>query len=440
VAGTEVVTRVLGPKLASRARSEPAWPALEAAVRRAQRCGHDSAALLGQLVRSRELRTARSLSEVLAWRIGEYLAAEPGAAAGPAETGAQTMDSQTWVILAWTMKAAENSGRDAAEAIETAAHEPDPAGALLALARTIATHPQEPSLPPWISEPAASSAECPVTDSQIAGYLNTVADEIRKRVHALTSDATCTRPTWVNALGAMPRDHARHQEWLHHVGVVAAYRDQYQITSDDPHQVLGSCVEPGHAGHSAYWHAAESVLAARTIAGLEHTDVTSNQTGAQLAADLYLSLPPAERTAVSTAMAERLGVLWFGARAETDDHAATRPIYATQLAAALAERGHLTQQITVQTSPAGTANTIVTPGERPIEADYARRHARRATRNDAQHDDRRQSGNGEQAPWSPYRVPSRRRTAGPAEQVSDPPPLPPQPGPANQHRGPAPVQ
>ncbi|MGA2831205.1 MAG: AAA family ATPase, partial [Streptosporangiaceae bacterium] len=231
VAATGVVTRVLGAKLASRARSEPAWPALAAALSRAQRCGHDPAALLGQLARSRELRTARSLSEVLAWRIGEHLIAGHSTA-GSAETGVQTMNPQTWARLAWTIKAAENSGCDATEAVETASHEPDPVGALLALTRTIATRRSAPSLPPWIKEPAASSAKRPVTDNQIAGYLSTVAGEIRKRVHALTADATDTRPAWVNALGAVPSDHARHQEWLHHLGVVAAYRDQYQITSD----------------------------------------------------------------------------------------------------------------------------------------------------------------------------------------------------------------
>jgi len=441
VAATEVATHVLGVKLAHRARAEPAWPALVAALRRAQRHGHDPAVLLDQLARSRELRTARSLSEVLAWRIGEYLATGHGTAASSAKTGAQQVNPQTWARLAWTIKAAENSGYNAAEAVEAASHEPDPASALLALTRTIAVHRQAPSLPPWISEPAASPAEHPVTDSQLAGYLNTVADEIRKRVHALIADVTHTRAAWVNALGATPGDHARHQEWLRHLGAVAAYRDQYQITSDDPHQVLGPYAEPGHAGHSAYWHAAESVLTARTIAGLEHTNVTSNQASAQLAADLYLSLPPAERTAISAAMAERLGVLWFGTRTETDDHAATQQIYATQLAAVLTERGHLTQPNAVQASLSGAAVPVVTLGEWPVETDFARRRAGRAARNDARHDNLRQSRNGEEAPRPLYSVPSRRRTVRPAEQVNDAP-LPPhlQPGPPNQRRGPAPTR
>ena len=287
----DMVTRVLGATLAGRARSEPAWPALDAALRRAQRRGHDPAALLGRLAGSRELRTARSISEVLSWRIGCYLATEQSVAAEDPRSGAPKLDARTWAMLAWTMKAAENSGRDVAEAVASAAHAPDPASALLDLTQAVGMHKQAKALPPWISAPVASPADSSDTDSQIIDYLNAAADEIRKRVETLTVDATQTRPAWVNALGAVPGDHARHQEWLHHVGVVAAYRDQYQVTSDDPRQVLGPCAEPGHAGHRAYWHAAESVLAARTIAGLEHPSSGRNDVGAQMTADLYLGLP-----------------------------------------------------------------------------------------------------------------------------------------------------
>ena len=438
-ASAEAVTRVLGASLAERARSEPAWPALEAALRRARRCGHDPAVLLGRLARARELRTARSVSEVLAWRIGSYLAAERDPAAERSGRGAQMLDPRAWAMLAWALKAAENNGCDAAEAVASASHASDISDALLAPARAVATHHQTPSMLPWIGEPAASPPDCPDADSQIAAYINIAASEIRARVHALTANATNTRPAWVNALGSIPSDHAGYQEWLHHVGVVAAYRDQYQITSDDPHQVLGPCAEPGHAGHRAYWHAAESVLAARTIAGLEHPGVTSNEIGAQLTADLYLGLPAAERAAVSAAMAEGLGVLWFGTRAETDDHAATRPMYATQLATSLTERGHLTQQMVVQASLTNASAGVVAAGEAPVEADFARRHAsRRAGQQDARQGDLRSSGTGDKVTPSPRSVASRRRAAGPAEHPSDPTHAL-QPRPTAQRRGPTPV-
>jgi hypothetical protein len=55
--------------------TETAWPALIAALRRAENAGCDPAAALSSAATTRELRTARSISEVLAWRIGRHLAA-----------------------------------------------------------------------------------------------------------------------------------------------------------------------------------------------------------------------------------------------------------------------------------------------------------------------------------------------------------------------------
>ena len=343
-------------------------------------------------------------------------------------------------MLAWTLKAAESCGCDAAEAVTSASQEPDTVSALLTLTRTVARN-QQASLPPWISKPATSPAGCPDAGRQVVTYLEAAADEIRKRVRALTVDATHSLPAWVNALGALTSDHARRQEWLHHVGVVAAYRDQYQVTSDDPRQVLGPYAEPGHAGHRAYWHAAESVLAARTIAGLERSDVTRNEVGAQLTADLYLGLPSVERAAISAAMAERLGLLWFGSHSEADDDAATRSMYAPQLAVALIERGHLTQQMAMKVSMAGASAAIVAAGETPVEANYARRHAVQQTAQaDAWHGDPRHSIRGEDVARPPQSISSRRRVAGPVEQGNDatPPPLP--PSLENWNRGSTPLQ
>ena len=179
----DVVTGVLGATLAERARSEAAWPALEAALRRAQHRGHDPAALLERVARSRELRTARSVSEVLSWRIGCYLATEQSVAvAEDRRSGVPKLDARTWAMLAWALKAAENSGRDVAEAVASAAHAPDPPSALLGLTQAVGVHKQAKALPPWISAPVASSADSSDTDSQIIDYLNAADDEIRKRV------------------------------------------------------------------------------------------------------------------------------------------------------------------------------------------------------------------------------------------------------------------
>ena len=60
-----------------------------------------------------------------------------------------------------------------------------------------------------------------------------------------------------------PEDPEIERQWLRHVAVVAAYREQFKVTTNDPRQALGPYATSGQPGHKAYWHAAESVLAAR---------------------------------------------------------------------------------------------------------------------------------------------------------------------------------
>src|SRR6202035_5135995 len=103
--------------------------------------------------------------------------------------------------------------------------------------------------------------------------------------------------------------------------------------------------ESGQPGHKGYWHAAESVLAARHLAGLDPTTpaaTPNSQTRAQLAADIYRTLPESERAAISTDMAARLGPLWFGNRTSPDEDAAAQLAHAATLADTLTRRGHLT--------------------------------------------------------------------------------------------------
>ena len=72
---TALAVATLGAQLAERAQAEAAWPALIAALRRAENAGFDPADALTRTATARELRTARSVSEVLAWRINRHLAA-----------------------------------------------------------------------------------------------------------------------------------------------------------------------------------------------------------------------------------------------------------------------------------------------------------------------------------------------------------------------------
>jgi len=85
-----IAVGTLGPRLAERAMTETAWPALLAALRRAENSGCDSAVVLSSVTAARELRTTRSISEVLAWRIGRQLAptSRPDRPADPVETAA----------------------------------------------------------------------------------------------------------------------------------------------------------------------------------------------------------------------------------------------------------------------------------------------------------------------------------------------------------------
>ena len=104
-----------------------------------------------------------------------------------------------------------------------------------------------------------------------------------------------------------------------HVGVIAAYRDQHKVTTDDPRQVLGPYAEPGHAGHRAYWHAAESVLAARRLAGLEPAERHIGGrpgTRADSPPTSTVASPIDERAAIAAAVAAAPGTIWLGDPAE----------------------------------------------------------------------------------------------------------------------------
>jgi hypothetical protein len=178
----------------------------------------------------------------------------------------------------------------------------------------------------------------------LANYLNQAATLINERVQDLTGETITARPAWMTALGAAPKDPTERAEWLRHLSIVAAYRDQQQITTNDPHQLLGPYAEPGRPEHTAYWNAVDSILAARRLAGLDHDTGPRelDPARAQLAADLYSSLPDHDRAAVHRAVAERQGDLWFGDQFTIDDDTILKPTHAHALDEVLVEQGHLT--------------------------------------------------------------------------------------------------
>jgi conjugative relaxase-like TrwC/TraI family protein len=313
---TRTAMTVLGPQAGATAQAETAWPALLAALRRAEDAGCGPAQLLASIASMRELCSAHSISEVLAWRIGRHLAVHP-----------------------------------------TAEHDDTPG-------TSASTAPTASRLLPWLAIPSAHPAESTTTD--LARWLDDAARLISTRIDDLADTAIRHRPPWMTPLGQPPADPEAERHWRAHIAVIAAYRDQYTITTNDARQVLGPYAEPGHAGHKAYWHAAESVLAARQLAGLDPSAAPSPiaRASEQLAADIYRALPDAERAAISTDMANRLGPLWFGDHAAPDEHATAQLAYAAVLTDSLTRRGHI--------SPgAAQARGNLSPDE-PLEARMAR--------------------------------------------------------------------
>ncbi|MGW0602352.1 relaxase/mobilization nuclease domain-containing protein [Streptomyces sp. NPDC002640] len=65
---TDLVGEVL-PELAARVRAEAGWHALAATLHHVARAGHNPATLLAEAARRGELGTARSISDVLVWRL-----------------------------------------------------------------------------------------------------------------------------------------------------------------------------------------------------------------------------------------------------------------------------------------------------------------------------------------------------------------------------------
>jgi hypothetical protein len=224
--------------------------------------------------------------------------------------------------------------------------------------------PAREVLLPWVHRPHRDGDDA----RPLGHWLTEAADLITARVDELAVTAARHRPPWMLPLGQPPADPEAERQWLRHVAVIAAYRDQHTITSDDPRQVLGPYPESGRAGHKAYWHAAESVLAARRLAGLDAPAVAATAEAharAHVAADIYRALPDDERIAITTEMAAKLGPLWFGHPTEPDQDAATQPVHAATLTSTLSVHSHMT------TAPEPARREPA--AHEPVEAALARR-------------------------------------------------------------------
>ncbi|GAA3617741.1 hypothetical protein GCM10022223_38020 [Kineosporia mesophila] len=415
VASRNVYSGLLGPvigsRLAEQTTREAAWPAVQAALRRLDEAGHDPANVLREVGNRRDLAGARSISSVLAWRLGEYADTHPaisqtsshastnagksGATAGtrteaPTAPGTERSSTSTttlsdqWSRLAWLLKAQENAGTDITRILPRKTQDGDEAAAvsladLVTHVRRYATTstqlaPVEAGLPPWT--PAIARHD---------DYTRAAAEQLRQRVEQLAQHAITTRPVWLQSLGIPPTDPRQQAAWMQQVAVVAAHRDQHQITdqtseNDAPNsrRPLGPYIDASSPHHQGYWQAAHALHTAYEISQSSdnqpqrspnrtpaRTRTTATGPGShsgqvypvhrerQIAIDLYRALPDTERLAISADITAKLGHRWLGPEppaqaagtagvAGSDlDAIVTHPAHVQQLHQVLRERGHL---------------------------------------------------------------------------------------------------
>ncbi|MER7919050.1 MULTISPECIES: AAA family ATPase [unclassified Streptomyces] len=344
---------VLGDEHATRARNENTWPALTAALRRAETAGHEPATLLRRVAEQRPLTGADSLSQVLAWRIGRHISA---AAPVTAAQQGDHAEAELWRTLAWTLKAIENTGTTAETALTEATGRTGLPELLQHSQQQALAHSRAASgradLPAWISPVPRSTAANPRHHE----YLSESAALIAKRVSVLGDRTVENRPDWSRTLGEAPTDPALRAQWEKQLAVVAAYRDQYRVTDDTAAQPAGPYIEEGRTGHHAYWQAAEAAIAARRIAAAPApaettTGTTDQEARRQLAADVYRALPEADQVEILRTVAARTGAPWLVGRPRLDDAALAQQHVAEQVTTVLFERRQLTTEATEPEQP-----------------------------------------------------------------------------------------
>lgn len=168
-------------------------------------------------------------------------------------------DSPTWASLRRTLIAAEQTGHHGGFLLKQAADREnlekasDPAERLdLRInayldKRPIGAIGEESAQPKWLTIPARSHTNL---DPELHGYLRSLGDLTALRVQALQQLAASEQPAW--AANVPER----------HVAIVAAFRDQHQITDDDPSQPLGPFIPAASADHHTYRQALHALAAA----------------------------------------------------------------------------------------------------------------------------------------------------------------------------------
>jgi len=185
---------------------------------------------------------------------------------------------------------------------------------------TVHDDAQLPALPAWLPAPPTPGT---IEMSEWA-YLKSTADLIRHRVNEVTQRAITERPAWTSRLGNEPAHAPERAAWAARIGTVAAYREQQQVTDDNPHNPLGPAIEANHPAYSAYahayraaadlrqtargraWSAIDSDLAAPTRVGsAQPTPPRRGDAQTQAREDRWASLTPAQQRRITEAAAQK---------------------------------------------------------------------------------------------------------------------------------------
>jgi conjugative relaxase-like TrwC/TraI family protein len=323
----KVLRIALGDSDTERVTNEQGWPALRAAIRRAEYAGHDPLKSMFACVLSRPLGEVQSLSQVLAWRLAQYVEITPP----PVGKNFEDADGpEAWRQVAWTIKAAEQAGHPAETLLETMPVGVGLEGVRHHLRQHLRPAPTAGVLP-WLAPTPQTS------EPEFAAYLTEVNTAITARVSDLNLGTTTSRPRWLSGLGERPIDPQPEKRWIEAARIVAAYRDQYQITTDDPTQPLGPYVPSDRAAHTAFLHAADAVLTARRPGRFK-----ADPGALRIAIDVYLALSDTDRETITATIARRLGTDWLGPQTGDADTLLTAPAYATHLHQELLTRGAIT--------------------------------------------------------------------------------------------------
>ncbi|WP_025274161.1 MobF family relaxase [Haloglycomyces albus] len=359
----EELGTVFSPFVADMIAKERAWPALTAALDRAEQTGQFSREALTRASAQRDLDGVDSVSATLAWRVERQthlLQLDP------------THTGQAWPATAWTLKAWETTtGRDATELIDHLnGDECDFDTLALAVgqhARFEADQQQRLDAPtslPWLDYPRHVLTTDGV-DAQIRDYLPHVAEAINHRLDRLTLDAATDLPDWTTNFGPEPADPTKRDTWSQALALTAAYRDQHRITDNDPAQPLGPYIESGKAGHREWWQTAAAITTHNThdstttptglAAGVEH------RLDHAVAVDIYHSLPDDKRDPIRQHVADNLDHTTRRAFQREPDTTIESPAASHALRHALTDHGHLTVHHAAEHGQRPKNNTTTTP-------------------------------------------------------------------------------